>query len=115
MKALFLALLLAGCCPGCATAPEKATEVVAVSENTLRELLYYAQGVQDITIQLCRLDREGKPCRFLIIALDNFYSRAEQVETAMNNGEDVTDRIKALLAEARALYRAGQDFLKGMA
>lgn len=115
IRAGLLALLLTGCCAGCATAPEKAAEVREVSQDILGDLLFYAEGAQAVTLQLCKLDREGKPCRFLVLALDAFYSRAEQVEAAMNAGEDVSDRLESLLAEVKALYRVAQDFLKGIA
>lgn len=104
-----LGALIAHLMTGCKSLPE-AREV---PQEVLQDLLYYADGAERVTVEICQLDKGGKACQFLARALDEFYSRAVIVEEAMNRGEDVTERVEALAAEAEAIWRAAQEYLKG--
>lgn len=101
------AVLFLGACAGNVPEPKDARAVLA-------KAISYAQDAAEATKVVCSIEPDGKPCLYLVLALDEIFTRGAQIEQALNAGEDMADEVAALEAELRRLAAQAHNILKGM-
>lgn len=108
MKVLALVTALClGSCAGGVPEPKDARAVLA-------QAIVYAQDAAEVTKTICTLQPDGKPCLYMVLALDEIFARGAQIEAALNAGEDMAEEVAQLEAELQFLVAQARNLLKGM-